>query len=68
MLALLFLSSCEYDVSVKSKYDSDGSVNRTVTLIKVDSAKIDRNLFGINEKSGWDVTVSKLSDVLELLI
>lgn len=62
MVALLFLSSCEYDVSVKSKYDSDGSLSRTITLARVDSAAIDHNLFGINEKTGWDVMVSKLPD------
>lgn len=62
VVALLFLSSCEYDVAVKSKYDSDGSLDRTITLTKVDSTSIERNLFGISKKNGWDVTTSKLPD------
>lgn len=58
LIGPLLLSSCEYNVSVKSEYHPDGSLGRTITMSKVDSAMIDKNLFGIGKQSGWDVNVS----------
>lgn len=58
--ALLTFVSCEHNVSMETVVHEDGSLDRTIILDKSDSSHITKNVFGINEHSGWEVQVDKM--------
>lgn len=49
------LSGCDHDVTTGTIVNSDGSLERLVTLKEIDSAKFRNNLMGISESGGWEV-------------
>jgi hypothetical protein len=57
ILILWTLSSCEQNIAVESSVNADGSVDRTIVLSKTDSARSLNNIFGISQRSGWDVSI-----------
>lgn len=56
-LIVISLSSCEHAVQVKSVVHEDGSIDRSVILLKADSNAVEDNMFGIRAAQGWDVSV-----------
>jgi hypothetical protein len=56
--ALLFLTSCEHNISIGSNVNEDGSLERTVVLHKADSSKAIHNILGVSEGQGWETVVA----------
>jgi hypothetical protein len=52
------LCSCDQHVVTQTKVSEDGSLERTVTLLEVDSAAMKQNAFGLQDGNGWKMTVS----------
>lgn len=61
-IALMFImSGCEHNISVGSTVYPDGSLDRAIVLQNEDSAKIEKNIFGISQARGWEVIVEPSS-------
>ena len=54
LIACIALSSCEQKVQVESIVHEDGSIDRTIVLVDADSARFNKNMFGITASSGWE--------------
>ncbi len=54
-LTALGLTSCEQNATIETIVSSDGSITRKIVLKDADSASAHKNVFGINENSGWTV-------------
>lgn len=51
------LMSCEQKITVESVVHPDGAIDRTIVFTEVDSAKVDRNMFGLHPGNGWETKV-----------
>ena len=60
--ACFSLFSCDKELQVTSKLNSDRSLDRTVAIADKDSSAYDHNIFGIQAKNGWQVESSALND------
>ncbi len=65
LVGLSFLTSailmgCENPVRLETKVHEDGSLDKTIILEKIDSMKIDGNVFGANEGNGWTKVLEKI--------
>ncbi len=55
---VVLLFSCDHTVKTETVLNEDESLDRTIVL-EADSAEITANYFGINDKSGWSVSVER---------
>ncbi len=53
-----FLFSCGHTVKMETVVNNDGSIDRTI-ILEGDFSEINTNYFGINDESGWSVSVEK---------
>lgn len=62
LLAFLIctIAACEKNYSIESVVHTDGSIDRTITVIDADSGKLVDNIFGINETAGWDARMEQI--------
>ena len=56
------LFSCDEELHVTSKLNSDGSLDRTITIADKDSSSYDNNIFGIQPGNGWQAESKVLND------
>ena len=57
--AVLF-SSCENPMTLETEVNEDGSLDKTITFEKGDSALITTNIFGIDSTQGWSANIVEL--------
>ncbi len=58
--AASLMMSCTNPMTFETKVHEDGSLDKTVVLEKTDSARIQNNIFSINEQAGWSVNIQEL--------
>ena len=54
------LTACDNPMRFETKVHEDGSLDKTIILEKADSSRVENNIFGINQKKGWNVDIQKL--------
>lgn len=59
LILLIFLSSCEHKVSMKTIVHEDGSLDKTLTLSQGKS-NATKNYFNISEQQGWVVSIDSV--------
>jgi len=57
-LIAVVLIGCDHRVKMETVLNDDDSIDRTI-ILEGDSAEINTNYFGINDKSGWSISVDK---------
>jgi hypothetical protein len=63
LLVVIFLASCDHNVSMETTVHEDGSLDKTVIFENKDSSK---NILGLGEEKGWQKSVShKVDTVLD---
>lgn len=60
LIFLLLLSACENQVSMKTKVQEDGSLEKMITFEKAHRDRAQQNMFGIHEQTGWSTTITEL--------
>jgi len=60
-LALLIMS-CENPLTLRTKINEDGSLEKTIVFEKAEAKLVNENVFGISEKNGWVVRKMKPYD------
>jgi len=60
-LTVLVLASCENPMRMETAVHEDGSLDKTIVLLKSDSVRATRNIFGINAANGWEVETTQIA-------
>lgn len=61
VLTVLVLASCENPIRMETTVHEDGSLDKSIVLLKSDSSRATRNIFGINAASGWKVEATRIA-------
>ena len=56
-VVMLLMGSCEHAISTGTTVYPDGAIDRSIVLHNTDSGHAEKNIFGINSASGWDVEI-----------
>lgn len=56
------LIACDHPMSLHTKVNEDGSLDKTIMMDKTEADKADANIFGIGEKNDWKVVKSQSPD------
>jgi len=60
LLGTVLFSSCENPMTLETEVNEDGSLDKTITFEKGDSALITSNIFGIDSTKGWSANIVEL--------
>lgn len=60
LASLASLASCENPISQETKVRADGSLEKTITFERTDTAVLQQNFFNIGRDRGWAATVEEL--------
>ncbi|HQQ98928.1 MAG TPA: hypothetical protein PLX35_16770 [Cyclobacteriaceae bacterium] len=61
VLTVLVLASCENPIRMETTVHEDGSLDKSIVLLKTDSLRATSNMFGINAASGWKVEATRIA-------
>ncbi len=59
-LGALLFSSCEHPMTMETDVHEDGTLDKTITFEKGDSALVTNNIFGIDSAKGWSTEIVEL--------
>lgn len=60
-LAIVVLASCEHPVRMETTVHEDGSLDKSIVLLKGDSVQTVQNVFGISAASGWKTETTRIT-------
>lgn len=60
------LMSCENPITLRTKVNEDGSLDKTIIFEKAEAKLANENVFGINNKNGWSFKRTKPNDSLRV--
>jgi len=56
------MMSCENPITLRTKINEDGSLDKTIIFEKAESKLANENVFGVNDKNGWALKKTKPND------
>ena len=62
LVTALTIMSCENPMTFRTKVNEDGSLDKVIVFEKGDSTFAHKNVFGINQKNGWVLKMTKPYD------
>jgi hypothetical protein len=60
LFGTVLFASCEHPMTMETEVHEDGSLDKTITFEKGDSALITNNIFGIDSTKGWSTEIVEL--------
>jgi hypothetical protein len=60
LLGVTLFSSCENPITIETEVHEDGTLDKTITFEKGDSALTTNNIFGIDSTKGWSAKIVEL--------
>jgi hypothetical protein len=62
LLSVVFLSSCEHTVQMKTTVHTDGSLDKIIVIESTDSALAEYNYLNVGKSQGWQVDTQQIKE------